>query len=144
MRLAILSRAPDLYSTRRLVEAAEARGHEVQVLDTLRCTAHLTANGPEGHYHGERLDPPDAIIPRIGSSITFYGLSIVRQFEAMGVWTLNSAVGITRSRNKLRAHYCFYPAPSHSPRFPGPLCTIPRAGRASPLFAEKKTLAFLQ
>ena len=85
MRLAILSRAPDLYSTRRLVEAAEARGHEVQVLDTLRCTAHLTANGPEVHYHGERLDPPDAIIPRIGSSITFYGLSIVRQFEAMGV-----------------------------------------------------------
>lgn len=104
MRLAILSRAPDLYSTRRLVEAAEARGHEVQVLDTLRCTAHLTANGAEVHYHGERLAPPDAIIPRIGSSITFYGLSIVRQFEAMGVWTLNSAVGITRSRDKLRAH----------------------------------------
>jgi len=104
MRLALLSRNPDLYSTRRLIEAAEARGHEVQILDTLRCTAHLTENGPEVHYHGERLEPPDAIIPRIGASITFYGLSIVRQFEAMGVWTLNSAVGITRSRDKLRAH----------------------------------------
>lgn len=104
MRLAILSRNPELYSTRRLVEAAEARGHEVQILDTLRCTAHLTDKGPEVHYHGEPLAPPDAIIPRIGSSITFYGLSIVRQFEAMGVWTLNGAVAITRSRDKLRAH----------------------------------------
>ena len=89
MRIAVLSRNPDLYSTRRLVEAAEARGHEVQILDTLRCTAHLTASGPEVHYEGVRLEPPDAVVPRIGASITFYGLSIVRQFEAMGVWALN-------------------------------------------------------
>lgn len=104
MRIALLSRNETLYSTRRLVEAAEARGHEVQVLDTLRCTAHLTPDGPEVHYDGQRLDPPDAVIPRVGASITFYGLAIVRQFEAMGVWTLNTAVGIQRSRDKLRAH----------------------------------------
>lgn len=104
MRIAILSRNAELYSTRRLIEAAEGRGHEVQLLDTLRCTAHLTASGPEVHYEGARLDPPDAVIPRIGASITFYGLSIVRQFEAMGVWTLNGSIGITRSRDKLRAH----------------------------------------
>ena len=104
MRIAILSRNAELYSTRRLIEAAEVRGHEVQILDTLRCTAHLTASGPEVHYEGARLDPPDAVIPRVGASITFYGLSIVRQFEAMGVWTLNGAIGITRSRDKLRAH----------------------------------------
>ncbi len=104
MRIAILSRNAALYSTRRLVEAIEARGHEAVVLDTLRCTAHLTPAGPEVHYEGVRLDPPDAVIPRIGASVTFYGLAIVRQFEAMGVWTLNSAVSITRSRDKLRAH----------------------------------------
>jgi ribosomal protein S6--L-glutamate ligase len=104
MNIAILSRNAELYSTRRLIEAAEARGHAVQLLDTLRCTAHLTDRGPEVHYEGVRLDPPDAIIPRIGASITFYGLSIVRQFEAMGVWSLNGSIGITRSRDKLRAH----------------------------------------
>lgn len=104
MKIAILSRNTELYSTRRLVEVAENRGHEVQVLDTLRCTAHLTERGPEVHYEGARLEPPDAVIPRIGASITFYGLSIVRQFEAMGVWALNGSIGITRSRDKLRAH----------------------------------------
>ena len=104
MRIAILSRNPALYSTRRLVEAAEARGHAVEVLDTLRCTGHLTQTGPEVHYEGAKIDPPDVLIPRIGSSITGYGLSIVRQFETMGVWSLAQSVGVTRSRDKLRAH----------------------------------------
>ncbi len=104
MRIAVLSRNPALYSTRRLVAAAEARGHEVRVLDTLRCTAHLTETGPEIHYEGVPLEPPDAVVPRIGASISFYGLAVVRQFEAMGVWSLNSSVGISRSRDKLRAH----------------------------------------
>jgi len=104
MRVAVLSRNPDLYSTRRLVEAARERGHTVDVLDTLRCTGHLTATGPEVHYEGARVEPPDVLIPRIGASVTSYGLSVVRQFEAMGVWALNPAVGVTRSRDKLRAH----------------------------------------
>ena len=104
MRIAILSRSTGYYSTRRLVEAAEARGHTVEVLDTLRCTGHLTETGPEVHYEGVRIDPPDVLIPRIGASVTSYGLSIVRQFEAMGVWSLARAIGVTRSRDKLRAH----------------------------------------
>ena len=104
MRVAILSRNPDLYSTRRLVDAARERGHDVTVLDTLRCTGHLTATGPEVHYEGAKIEPPDVLIPRIGSSITSYGLSVVRQFETMGVWTLNGSIGVTRSRDKLRAH----------------------------------------
>lgn len=104
MRIGILSRNPELYSTRRLVEAAEARGHEVRVLDTLHCTIHLGAGGPELHLRGERVEGLDAVIPRIGASITFYGLAVVRQLEAMGVYCLNGSVGITRSRDKLRAH----------------------------------------
>ena len=104
MNIAILSRNPDLYSTRRLVEAAEQRGHVVQVLDTLQCTIHLGASGPEVHLHGKKVEGIDAVIPRIGASITFYGLAVVRQFEAMGVYCLNGSVGITRSRDKLRAH----------------------------------------
>ena len=104
MNIAILSRNPDLYSTRRLVEAAEERGHEVQVLDTLQCTIHLGASGPEVHLHGKKVEGIDAVIPRIGASVTFYGLAVVRQFEAMGVYCLNGSVGITRSRDKLRAH----------------------------------------
>ena len=104
MHIGILSRNPELYSTRRLVEAAEKRGHTVRVLDTLHCTIHLGASGPELHLRGEKIDGLDAVIPRIGASITFYGLAVVRQFEAMGVYCLNGSVGITRSRDKLRAH----------------------------------------
>ncbi len=104
MQIGILSRNPELYSTRRLVAAAEARGHSVRVLDTLHCTIHLGAGGPEVHVRGERVEGIDAVIPRIGASITFYGLAVVRQFEAMGVYCLNGSVGITRSRDKLRAH----------------------------------------
>ncbi len=104
MNLAILSRNPELYSTRRLVEAAEVRGHSVRVLDTLHCTIHLSEAGPELHLRGKKIEDLDAIIPRIGASITFYGLAVVRQCEAMGVYCLNGSVGITRSRDKLRAH----------------------------------------
>lgn len=104
MRIGILSRNPELYSTRRLVEAAEARGHDVRVLDTLHCTIHLGAGGPELHLMGKKVEGLDAVIPRIGASITFYGLAVVRQLEAMGVYCLNGSVGITRSRDKLRAH----------------------------------------
>ena len=104
MNLGILSRNPGLYSTRRLVEAAEARGHSVRVLDTLHCTIHLSAAGPELHLRGEKVEGLDAVLPRIGASITFYGLAVVRQFEAMGCYCLNGSVGITRSRDKLRAH----------------------------------------
>lgn len=104
MRIGILTRNPQLYSTRRLVEAAEARGHEVRLLDTLACTIHLGAGGPELHLEGQRVEGLDAVIPRIGASITFYGLAVVRQLEAMGVYCLNGSVAITRSRDKLRAH----------------------------------------
>jgi ribosomal protein S6--L-glutamate ligase len=104
MNIAILSRNPDLYSTRRLVEAAEERGHAARVLDTLQCTIHLGAGGPEVHVDGQKVEAIDAVVPRIGASLTFYGLAVVRQFEAMGVYCLNGSVGITRSRDKLRAH----------------------------------------
>ena len=103
MQIGILSRNESLYSTRRLVEAAEKRGHTVRVLDTLHCTIHIGAKGPALHLQGEKIEGLDAVIPRIGASITFYGLAVVRQFEAMGVYCLNGSVGITRSRDKLRA-----------------------------------------
>jgi ribosomal protein S6--L-glutamate ligase len=104
VNLGILTRNPNLYSTRRLVEAAEERGHRVQLLDTLACTMHIGSVGPELHLHGERIDDLDAVIPRIGASITFYGLAVVRQLETMGVYVVNGSVSITRSRDKLRAH----------------------------------------
>jgi ribosomal protein S6--L-glutamate ligase len=104
VNLVILSRNPDLYSTRRLVDAAERRGHEVRILDTMALTMHIGAGGPELHLRGERVQGVDAVIPRIGASITFYGLAVVRQLEAMGVYCLNSSVAIIRSRDKLRAH----------------------------------------
>lgn len=104
MNIAILSRNEEFYSTRRLVEAGAHHGHAMRVLDTLRCTLHLTERGPEVHYEGQPLEDTDAVIPRIGASITFYGLAVVRQFDAMNVFCLNSAVAITRSRDKLRSH----------------------------------------
>ncbi|CAN5512711.1 30S ribosomal protein S6--L-glutamate ligase [soil metagenome] len=104
MNVVILSRGPELYSTRRLVEACETRGHSVRVLDTLRCTCHMSARGAEVHYNGEPVTGVDAVIPRIGSTITFYGLAVVRQFESMGVHCSNGSIAITRSRDKLRAH----------------------------------------
>ena len=104
MKIAILSRNRRLYSTRRLVEAATARGHEVRVIDVLRCYMNIAPLHPEIHYKGKKLEGFDAVIPRIGASVTFYGTAVVRQFEMQGVYSLNESVAITRSRDKLRAH----------------------------------------
>jgi ribosomal protein S6--L-glutamate ligase len=103
MRIAILSRNKNLYSTRRLVEAAEERGHQVKVIDVLRCYMNITAHRPTIHYRGEVLDGFDAVIPRIGASVTFYGTAVLRQFEMMNVFPLNESVAVTRSRDKLRS-----------------------------------------
>ena len=103
MKIAILSRKKTLYSTRRLVEAAQQRGHEAHVIDTLRCYMNIVSHKPEIHYRGENLTDFDAVIPRIGASITFYGTAVVRQFEMMGVYSLNESVAIARSRDKLRS-----------------------------------------
>lgn len=103
MNIAILSRGRRLYSTERLVEAARLRGHEVRVVDTLRCYMNIATDRPTIHYRGKLLEPYDAVIPRIGSSITFYGTAVLRQFEMMGTFPLNESVAVTRSRDKLRS-----------------------------------------
>ena len=103
MKIALLSRNPKLYSTRRLVEAAEQRGHEIRVLDILRCYMNITSQRPSISYKGEPLVGFDAVIPRIGASVTFYGTAVLRQFEMMGVMPLNESVAISRSRDKLRS-----------------------------------------
>lgn len=103
MKLAILTREPSNYSTQRLVSTAQSRGHEVLVIDTLRCYMSIASHRPAIHYKGEALENVDAIIPRIGSSITFYGTAVVRQFEMMGTTTLNPSLAISRSRDKLRS-----------------------------------------
>lgn len=103
MRIAILSRNAKLYSTTRLVEAAQARGHQVRVLDVLRCYMNITSHNPSIHYRGEDLSAFDAVIPRIGASVTFYGTAVLRQFEMMNVFPLNESVAISRSRDKLRS-----------------------------------------
>jgi ribosomal protein S6--L-glutamate ligase len=102
MRLVILSRGPSLYSTQALVEAAARRGHEARVLDTLQFDIRVSKRNPELFYQGEPVGPVDAVIPRIGASITFFGLAVVRQFEMMGVYCLNESQAIARSRDKLR------------------------------------------
>src|SRR5262245_23029991 len=103
MRLAILSRNEELYSTRALVAAAKNRGHDVRVMDTLQFDVAISRRKPELFYQGEPVGPVDAVIPRIGASITFYGLAVVRQFEMMGVYCLNESQAIARSRDKLRS-----------------------------------------
>jgi ribosomal protein S6--L-glutamate ligase len=103
MKIAILSRNRKLYSTRRLVEACEQRGHEVHVIDTLRCYMNITSEKPELHFKGESLIGFDAVIPRIGASVTFYGTAVLRQFEMMGVFPVSESVAISRSRDKLRS-----------------------------------------
>jgi ribosomal protein S6--L-glutamate ligase len=103
MKIAILSRRRSIYSTRRLVEAAEQCGHEAQVINTLRAYMNIASNRPEIHYNGEVLGEFDAVIPRIGASVTFYGTALLRQFEMMGVYPLNESVAISRSRDKLRS-----------------------------------------
>ncbi|MBA2318007.1 MAG: 30S ribosomal protein S6--L-glutamate ligase [Euzebyales bacterium] len=103
MKLVILSRRASLYSTRRLTQAARKRGHTVRVMNPLDFTMVLSTRNPELYYKGRKMDSVDAVIPRIGSSITFYGLAVVRQFEMIGTYCVNESNAIARSRDKLRA-----------------------------------------
>lgn len=103
MEIAILSRNRKLYSTRRLVEAAKARGHNIDVIDTLHCYMDITRSKPAVRYHGKQLPKYDAVIPRIGASITFYGTAVVRQFEMTRTFSVNASEAISRSRDKLRS-----------------------------------------
>lgn len=103
LRIAVLSRENN-YSTRRLVEVGEARGHSVEVIDTTRCYMAINALAPEVYYDGKRLPRYDAVVPRIGASITPYGTAVIRQFETIGTYCVNGSAGITASRDKLHAH----------------------------------------
>ncbi|HEX4044615.1 MAG TPA: 30S ribosomal protein S6--L-glutamate ligase [Gammaproteobacteria bacterium] len=103
MKIAILSRKPALYSTQRLIAAAEARGHQADPIDTMRCYMNITSARPTIHYKGAELATYDAVIPRIGASVTFYGAAVVRQLEMMNVFCVNDSVAITRGRDKLRS-----------------------------------------
>ncbi len=103
MKIAMLARNANLYSHKRLVEAAEERGHEIDIINTLRCYMNIASRRPEIYYNGEKLEGYDAVIPRIGASVTFYGMAVLRQFEMMGVYPLNESVAIGRSRDKLRS-----------------------------------------
>lgn len=103
MKIALLCRNADLYSHRRLIEAARERGHEIEAINHIRCYIDIAAHNPEIHYHGKTLEGFDAVIPRIGASVTFFGTAVVRQFEMMGVYSVNESVGISRSRDKLRS-----------------------------------------
>lgn len=104
LRIAILTREPNNYSTRRLIEAGEERDHVVETIDTSRCYMNIRTIAPEIHYDGRRLPFYDAVIPRIGASVTAYGTAVVRQFETIGTFCVNSSDGITASRDKLFAH----------------------------------------
>lgn len=107
MRIGILSRNPKLYSTSRLVQAAKERGHETLVVDVLKCYMNITTNNPTVIYRsrGESMELMfDAVIPRIGASVTTYGCAVLRQFEVSGIYSINESIAITRSRDKLRAH----------------------------------------
>ena len=103
LRIAVLSREAN-YSTNRLVEVGEARGHTVEVIDTTRCYMAINALSPEVHYDGKRLPRYDAVIPRIGASVTPYGCAVIRQFETIGTYCVNGSAGILSSRDKLHAH----------------------------------------
>ena len=103
MKIAILSRDSTLYSTTRLREAGEARGHQVRVIDYLRCYMNITSHRPTIIYAGQELEGFDAIIPRIGATHTFYGTAVVRQFEVMNTFSINGSQAISRSRDKLRS-----------------------------------------
>ncbi len=124
MKLAILSRSPNSYSTRRIRQAAAERGHDVRVLNTLRFAIDLSDGTPDLMYRGKSISHYDAIIPRIGASITFYGLAVVRQFEQMDVYTPSSAAGIANSRDKLRA---IQTLSRHDIRMPGTMFVRDRA-----------------
>jgi ribosomal protein S6--L-glutamate ligase len=103
MKLVMLARNPSLYSHRRIAEAARARGHDIDVINTLRVHMNITSSRPTLKHGGRQLPQYDAVIPRIGASITHYGLAVLRQFEMQGVFPLNESVAIGRSRDKLRA-----------------------------------------
>ena len=103
MKIAVLSRNPNLYSTSRLVEAIRKKGHEAVVIDHLKCDIVMDEDGPKVYYKGELVTGIDAIIPRIGASVTFYGTAVVRQFEMMKVFSAIDSLAITRSRDKLRS-----------------------------------------
>ncbi|MBF0456075.1 MAG: 30S ribosomal protein S6--L-glutamate ligase [Magnetococcales bacterium] len=102
MKIAMLARNAKLYSHQRLLEAARSRGHDIEIIDTLKVYMNITSHRPQARYGGKSLTGFDAIIPRIGASITFYGLAVLNQFEMMGVYTLNSSEAIAKSRDKLR------------------------------------------
>jgi len=104
MKIALMARNPNLYSHKRLIESAEARGHEIEVIDTMKVYVHIASHRPEMYYRGEKVEGFDAVIPRIGASVTFFGTAVLRQFEMMGVYPLNESVAISRSRDKLRSH----------------------------------------
>jgi len=103
MKIALLCRSPHLYSHQRLIEAARARGHDIDTVNHLRCTIDIASHRPKIHYHGKVLPRYDAVIPRIGASVTFFGAAVVRQFEMMRVYCVNESVAISRSRDKLRS-----------------------------------------
>jgi ribosomal protein S6--L-glutamate ligase len=107
MRIVILSRNEEIYSTRRLCEAASARGHKALVVDHLKCSLIGEHQNPRIIYNGEELNDVQAVIPRIGASVTFYGTAVVRQFEMQGVYSVNSSISIVRSRDKLRSLQIF-------------------------------------
>ncbi len=104
MKIAILSRRPQIYSTARLAEAALKRGHEPHIIDPLHCYMEITSDRPAIYHYDEKLEGFDVVIPRIGASITFYGMAVLRQFEMMGIYSVNESVAIGRSRDKLRSH----------------------------------------
>jgi len=103
MKLALMCQNAGLYSHKRLVEAAVARGHEMDVVNHLKCYINITSHRPSVFYQGRDLPKYDAVIPRIGASVTFYGAAVLRQFEMMGVYPANESVAISRSRDKLRS-----------------------------------------
>jgi ribosomal protein S6--L-glutamate ligase len=103
MKIALMCQNAKLYSHQRLIEAAEARGHTIDVIRTLNCYMNIASRRPEIYFNGESLTGYDAVIPRIGASVTFYGLAVLRQFKMMGVFPLNESVAIGRSRDKLRS-----------------------------------------
>lgn len=103
MKIALMCRNPDLYSHKRLYEAAQNRGHEIDVVNHIHCYINITSHRPSIWYHGKKLEGFDAVIPRIGASVTYFGAAVLRQFEVMGVYPVNESVAITRSRDKLRS-----------------------------------------
>jgi len=105
MRIAILSRNKKLFSTRRLIEAGENAGHDMQVINHVKCFMDISSDDPSIHYHDQEFKKNDfdAVIPRIGASVTFYGTAVLRQFETMGVYCVNDSVALTRARDKLRS-----------------------------------------